>query len=102
MTFDASDIKTAGPYTLEFRLQSSTSGDGEIYWTTDVKTALPKGERQTFKVTHDGQWHGIVLNVTESKVLHALRLDPCAGKGIVRLDSLRLKDSTGKTLKQWP
>ncbi len=102
LTFDASDIKTAGPYTLTFRLQSSASGDGEIYWTTDVKTALPKGERQTFKVTHDGQWHDIVLNVTESKVLHALRLDPCAGKGIVRLDSLRLKDSTGKTLKQWP
>ena len=102
LTFDASDIKTAGPYTLEFRLQSSTSGDGEIYWITDVKTALPKGEHQTFKVTHDGQWHDIVLNVTEPKVLHALRLDPCAGKGIVRLDSLRLKDSTGKTLKQWP
>ena len=30
------------------------------------------------------------------------RLDPCAGKGVVRLDSLQLEDASGKTLKQWP
>ena len=41
-------------------------------------------------------------NLDEPKILHALRLDPCAGKGIVRLDSLQLKDVTGKILKQWP
>ena len=97
-----SDIKTAGPYTLTFRIQSNASGDGAIYWTTDAKSSLPKGVHQTFKVTHDGQWHDITLNLAELKILHALRLDPCAGKGVVRLDSLQLKDATGKTLKQWP
>ena len=102
LTFDASDIKTAGPYTLTFRIQSNASGDGTIYWTTDAKTSLPKGGHQTFKVTHEGQWQDIVLNLAEPKILHALRLDPCAGKGVVRLDSLQLKDATGKTLKQWP
>ncbi len=102
LTFDVSDIKTAGPYTLTFRIQSNASGDGAIYWTTDAKSSLPKGVHQTFKVTHDGQWHDITLNLAELKILHALRLDPCAGKGVVRLDSLQLKDATGKTLKQWP
>ncbi len=102
LTFDASDIKAAGPYTLTFRLQSSASGDGEIYWTTDAETSLPKGRHQTFNVTHDGQWRDLTLNLDEPKIFHALRLDPCAGKGVVRLDALQLKDASGKTLKQWP
>ena len=102
LTFDASDIKAAGPYTLTFRLQSSASSDGEIYWTTDAETSLPKGRHQTFNVTHDGQWRDLTLNLDEPKILHALRLDPCAGKGVVRLDSPQLKDASGKTLKQWP
>ncbi len=102
LTFEASDINSAGPYTLTFRLQSSASGDGEIYWTTDTETSLPKGRHQTFKVTHDGQWHDLTLNLAEPKTLHALRLDPCAGKGVVRIEGLRLNDTNGKTLKQWP
>jgi arylsulfatase A-like enzyme len=102
LTFDASDVKAAGPYTLTFRLQSSANGDGEIYWTTDAETSLPKGRHQTFNVTHDGQWRDLTVNLDEPKNLHALRLDPCAGKGVVHLDSLQLKDASGRTIKTWP
>ena len=102
LTFALAELKTAGPYTLVFRLQSKASGDGQIFWTTDPKTSLPKGEHQNFAVTHDGQWHDLTLNLAETKTLHSLRLDPCGGVGEVRIEGLRLKDAAGNTLKSWP
>jgi arylsulfatase A-like enzyme len=35
LAFERLAIETPGPYTLEFRLQSKSSGPGELYWTTD-------------------------------------------------------------------
>ena len=103
LAFDLSgELKTAGPYTLKFRLQSRATGEGELYWTTDAGTPLPKGRHQTFPVTHDGQWHEMSLLLAETGTLHSLRLDPCAGPGEVRIDSLCLKDAIGATLKSWP
>ncbi len=102
LTFEGLDLTTKGPYTLQFRLQSKSSGDGEIYWTTDAGKPLPKGEHLGFPVIHDGQWHEVTLNLAEIKSLHALRLDPCAGPGEVRIDSLRLKDAAGNIIKSWP
>jgi hypothetical protein len=51
---------------------------------------------------HDGQWHTVILPIAETKKLHSLRLDPCAGPGEVRLEGVRLKDATGATIKSWP
>ena len=95
-------MKPAGPTRWSFVLQSHASGDGDLYWTTDAKTTLPRGRHQSFQVNHDGQWHDVALKIPETKVLHAIRLDPCAGPGQVRIDGLRLKDASGTTLKSWP
>jgi arylsulfatase len=92
----------AGSYTLEFRLQSHASGEGQIYWTTDEKTPLPKGGHLVFAVKHDGQWQTVGLKIPETKSLYGLRLDPCAGQGEVRIEGLQLKDTAGKTIKSWP
>ena len=102
ITFDTTDVKATGPYTLEFRLLSHASGEGEIYWTTDAKTSLPKGRHQIFQVAHDGQWHEILLQLADTETLHALRLDPCSGTGEVRIQSLKLINAKGTTLKSWP
>ncbi|MDH4476957.1 MAG: arylsulfatase [Verrucomicrobiaceae bacterium] len=102
LTFDTSDVQASGPYTLEFRMQSHTSGEGEVYWTHDAKTSLPKGQHQIFPVTHDGQWHDVSIKLDDAMIIHALRLDPCAGIGEVRIEGLRLNDANDKTLKQWP
>ncbi len=95
-------VNAPGPYTLEFRLQSTATGPGEIYWTTDAQTKLPKGRHLDFVVTHDGQWHTHQLAVDETKTIRGLRLDPCAGPGKVVLEGLALKSATGAVLRQWP
>ncbi len=102
LAFARVEVTAVGPYTLTFRVQSRASGEGEIYWTTDAKTILPKGKHQTFAVVHDGQWHEMTLSIAELKVLHGLRLDPCAGAGEVRIEGLQLKDARGTALKSWP
>ena len=103
LAFDALPaLPAAGPYTLAFRLQSHASGDGELYWTTDSKTPLPKGGHADFSVKHDGEWQTVILKIPEIKALHGLRLDPCAGPGTVTIEGLQLKDATGVTLKTWP
>jgi arylsulfatase len=102
IAFNHVDVSAVGPYTLTFRLQSHASGGGELFWTTDPETILPKGRHQTFPVTHDGQWHDMTLTVAEPNVLYGMRLDPCAGKGEVRIESLQLRDASGTTLKSWP
>ncbi len=102
LAIDVAAPASTGPYTLEFRVQSRAVGEGEIYWTTDAKTLLPRGRRLAFPVTHDGQWHAVSLPIAEVKPLHALRLDPCAGPGQVRIADLRLKDANGDIVRSWP
>lgn len=102
LAFDRLPDLPAGPYTLEFRLQSRAAGEGEIYWTTDAKTGLPQGEHQKFAVKHDGQWQSISLRIPEAKSIFALRLDVCSAPGEARIENLQLKDASGKVLKSWP
>jgi arylsulfatase len=102
LAFEHLSLEHPGPYTLEFRLQSKSSGPGELYWTTDAETILPKGKHLDFDVKHDGEWHDMKLTIDESKVLHGLRLDPCAGEGEVRIEGLTLKAADGKMLAKWP
>lgn len=102
LAFDRLPALPAGPYTLEFRLQSRAAGDGEIYWTTDAGTKLPKGGHQTFAVKHDGQWQSISLRIPDAKPIFALRLDVCSAPGEARIEDLQLKDAAGKVVKSWP
>jgi hypothetical protein len=44
----------------------------------------------------------MTLQIPETQPLHALGLDLCAGAGEVRLDGLKITDSAGKVLQQWP
>ena len=102
LAFERLAIETPGPYTLEFRLQSKSSGPGELYWTTDPETILPKGKHLDFEVKHDGEWHELKLCMDEAKTMHALRLDPCGGEGEVKIEGLMLKAADGKVLAKWP
>ena len=102
LAFEKLAISTQGPYTLEFKLQSKSSGAGEVFWTTDAETILPKGKHLDFEVSHDGQWHQQTININEPASLHALRLDPCGGEGEVKIENLTLKSADGTVLAHWP
>lgn len=102
LAFDSLDIPQAsGPYTLEFRMQSTAVGEGEVFWTIDTETSLPNGARVGFRPQHDDQWHEVKLKIVESKAIHAFRLDPCSGSGKVRIDGLKLLDVNGALLRSW-
>ncbi|MFN9914316.1 MAG: arylsulfatase, partial [Pirellulaceae bacterium] len=90
------------PYLLSLEIQSRASGMGEVYFTTDPQTSLPRGEHLEFEVAHDGQWHALTLPLTTDQVLYGLRLDPCTGAGQVRLRQMQLKSAAGEVLSGWP
>ena len=102
LAFNDLKLTAAGPYVLEFKLQSHATGPAELYWTTDAETILPKGSHLDFTVKHDGEWHDHTIRIDETKILHALRLDPCGGEGEVRIEGLTLKSMDGKVLTKWP
>ncbi len=103
LTFDLSEGAVArGPYRLEFRVQSRSGGEAEIYWTTDAETKLPRGRHQTFAVKHDGEWHDVALAIDTPEKLYALRLDPCSAPGLVRIRELKLLEASGRVVRSWP
>ena len=103
LSFDSlPGITVPGPYRLVFEVQSKAGGGGEIYWTTDPQTKLPAGRRQAFPVKHDGEWHKVSLELDTPEKLHALRLDPCAAPGVVRIKHLQLQKTAGEILQSWP
>jgi len=103
LTFDhLADLKGLAPWRLTFRLLSQAGGAGDVFFTTDAKTTLPKGLRQSFDVIHDGQWHSHDIILDNAGPVYGIRLDPCSGPGIVRIKGLTLQDGSGKTLCIWP
>lgn len=79
-----------GPYELSFSLKSTASGSGEVFYTTDATTSLPKGQHQSFEVTHDGRWHDYGIRLETTEQLRKLRLDVSDGEGNAQINALQL------------
>jgi len=92
----------AGPYTLSFRLRSTADRQGEIFFTTDPQTSLPRGQRVEFQPINDGQWHSVSIPLATKKTIVALRIDVCGGPGEATLSDLELQDHHGNVLRSWP
>jgi len=92
----------AGPYKLTFRLKGGSPNGGEVFFTTDAKTILPKGDHQTFTVKSDGQWHELSIELPTSKRIHQLRLDVCEAAGSATIADLTLSDNGETPLMSWP
>ena len=92
----------SGPYRVAFELKGGRSGGGELFFTEDPKTTLPKGVRVPFDVTADGTWQAIEIDLKTDQSIQQLRLDVSEDAGEAEIRQLRLLDDAGKVLLQWP
>ena len=90
-----------GPYRLSFELNGGTTGGGELFFTTDQKSTLPKGKRISFVVAANGKWQNIDIALETNESVQQLRLDVSEGLGKASIRKLRLTDASGKTIHQW-
>ena len=93
--------KAHGPFTFEIRMRSKNAGKAQVFWTTEPGTRFDKNRSVFFDVQHDDQWHEYRVKLPVSASLRSLRIDPGPTKGQWRLAWLRLKDHTGKLVKDW-
>ena len=91
-----------GPYRLSFRLLGGTQGGGDIFYTVDPKTTLPKGRRVPFDVRNDGQWQQLALELPTDRRICQLRIDVSNGPGKATIAGLELRDKAGKRIAVWP
>ena len=91
-----------GPYRVTFRLRGGSVDGGELFFTTDAKTTLPRGTRIAFDVKADGNWQNVDIELPTSKSIRQLRLDVSEGAGKASIRDLGLSDVSGKTLLRWP
>lgn len=91
-----------GPYRVTFRLRGGSVDGGELFFTTDAKTTLPRGTRIAFDVKADGNWQNVDIELPTSKSIRQLRLDVSEGAGKATIRDLGLSDVSGKTLLRWP
>ncbi len=90
-----------GPYRVSFELNGGTTSGGELFFTTDQKTTLPKGKRIPFEVSANGKWQNIEIDLQTNKSIQQLRLDVSDGPGNASIRKFRLTDASGNTLRQW-
>jgi arylsulfatase len=95
------DQPPSGPYLLSFELITDLEGTGEVYYTTDGATILPKGSRLTFPVKSSPTLQDLAIQIETQKKLHQLRLDVAQGPGAATIRNLRLLASSKEVLVNW-
>ena len=90
----------AGPYRLVFRLQRQATGGGDVFYTTDPRTTLPKGRRIELSFADGPQRQSIDLPLQTDKRLHSLRIDVSDGVGSAVIADLQILSANGEVLWQ--
>lgn len=90
-----------GPYQVSFELNTNTKGTGEIFFTTDAKTTLPRGENRQFPVHGTDSPQPVRVKLKTDKRLHQLRIDVSDGEGAAKIAKLRLLGPDSKVIKDW-
>ncbi len=91
----------AGPFVVEFRMRSNSSGPCQVFWRTAADAPFHRDRSQVFAPTHDGEWHDCLVKLPVDAALTGLRIDPGTAPGEIRIEWIRLKDRDGKLLKEW-
>ena len=92
----------AGPYRVAFRLLRKSACKGELFYTTDATTTLPKGTKVEFDVASDTAWQEFSVKLDTPKRIRRLRIDIGEDSGEAIITDLRLLGSDQDILLQWP
>ena len=89
--------------TLEIRMKSSAKGAGQVFWQERrVRPAFHRKRRVTFQPETDGKFHVYRVELKPAKPLVAVRIDPAQGRGRVTIAGIKLIDTSGRVVQQWP
>lgn len=87
---------------LQFTMVSNSAGTGQIFWHEQgVVPAFHRDRSVRFDVQHDGQPHDYAIEFSPANPILAIRIDPSAGPGRMRVSNVKLTDSSGGVLHQW-
>jgi arylsulfatase len=90
-----------GPYMLAFDLTTNWKGSGDIYFTNDSETILPKGQQIEFAVNGSNVPQEVRIHLETEQRIHQLRIDVADGAGRATIRKLQLLNADGHVLKDW-
>ena len=95
----ASDVPSAsGALTLEWRQRARAQGSVEVFWG-DARGGFAAERSVQVSYTSGEKWQELRATLPVQGNLTALRLDPCLGE--TELSWLRLRDASGKLVREW-
>lgn len=89
-----------GPLVLEWRQRTAVRGAVQVFWA-DVRGSFAAERSATAPYTSSERWQELRVELPVQGSLSALRLDPFGARGEIELAWIRLKESSGKTLREW-
>ncbi len=97
-----SDVPSvAGRLTLALRMKAAARLEGRAYWLTREHRGPHRDRSTAFDVKHDSEWHEYEMPLDVGAPLLGLRIDPCQAAGRAAIDWIRLRDASGKVIKEW-
>ncbi len=100
LSYQLPDAIPSQPMSLQLRLQSTSLGQGQLFWRNEQETfAAPRS--QNFEVTHDNQSHLITVQFEPEAPISAIRIDPSRDKGVIQISAASLLDINGAVIHHW-
>ncbi len=97
----ASDVPNVrGTLTLEWRQLTKTRGSAEVFWG-DAQGGFAAERSVQVSYTPGEKWQELKAVLPIQGALTTRRLDPCQGQGELEISWLRLRDASGKLVREW-
>jgi alpha-L-rhamnosidase len=84
------EIDASGGATVAVTMEVPADGEAQVFWTTAAEPAFSEGKSAKFGVAAGGMRTYLVPVPAFDGTLTGLRLDPLAGEGDIRIDSIRI------------
>lgn len=91
-----------GPLVLRFKMESDSSGKGQIFWHQQgIAPAFFRDRSIVFPVEHDSRTGDYVIELPAKGPVVAIRIDPSMGPGEIRMKDLSVTSEDGEEIYRW-